>query len=134
MRGLSRRSRVAAEADLSALHVNSHAPLRLGRRAPRADDTTKRVPIHAKAVGAEAALSSGSGGGLQFPRTSTRLQSAVLACFPIHRWDFLSLAGDFPLARKLPVSLHMRGIGARFVYILRSNNDPSRHYVGRTAT
>ena len=25
----------------------------------------------------------------------------------------------------------MRGIGARFVYILRSDIDPSRHYVGR---
>ena len=28
----------------------------------------------------------------------------------------------------------MLGIGARFVYILRSNSDPSRHYVGRTAS
>jgi putative endonuclease len=28
--------------------------------------------------------------------------------------------------------LHMRGIGARFVYILRSDTDPDRHYVGRT--
>jgi len=27
----------------------------------------------------------------------------------------------------------MRGIGARFVYILRSDSDPARHYVGRTA-
>ena len=27
----------------------------------------------------------------------------------------------------------MRGIGARFVYILRSDRDPSRHYVGRTS-
>ena len=27
----------------------------------------------------------------------------------------------------------MKGIGARFVYILRSETDPSRHYVGRTA-
>ena len=27
----------------------------------------------------------------------------------------------------------MQGIGARFVYILRSNTDPSRHYVGRTS-
>ena len=27
----------------------------------------------------------------------------------------------------------MRGTGARFVYILRSESDPSRHYVGRTA-
>ncbi len=27
----------------------------------------------------------------------------------------------------------MRGIGARFVYILRSDTDPSRHYVGRTS-
>ena len=26
----------------------------------------------------------------------------------------------------------MKGIGARFVYILRSDSDPSRHYVGRT--
>ena len=25
----------------------------------------------------------------------------------------------------------MRGTGARFVYILRSDSDPSRHYVGR---
>jgi len=27
----------------------------------------------------------------------------------------------------------MRGIGARFVYVLRSESNPSRHYVGRTA-
>ena len=27
----------------------------------------------------------------------------------------------------------MRGIGKRFVYILRSESDPSRHYVGLTA-
>jgi predicted GIY-YIG superfamily endonuclease len=27
----------------------------------------------------------------------------------------------------------MEGIGQRFVYILRSERDPSRHYVGRTA-
>ena len=27
----------------------------------------------------------------------------------------------------------MQGIGARFVYILRSDSDPARHYVGRTA-
>lgn len=26
----------------------------------------------------------------------------------------------------------MRGIGARFVYILRSESNPDRHYVGRT--
>jgi predicted GIY-YIG superfamily endonuclease len=26
----------------------------------------------------------------------------------------------------------MQGIGSRFVYILRSGADPSRHYVGRT--
>jgi putative endonuclease len=25
----------------------------------------------------------------------------------------------------------MQGIGARFVYVLRSDSDPSRHYVGR---
>ena len=27
----------------------------------------------------------------------------------------------------------MRGIGARFVYILRSVSDPERHYVGRAS-
>ena len=27
----------------------------------------------------------------------------------------------------------MRGIGQRFVYILRSETDPSRHYVGSTS-
>jgi predicted GIY-YIG superfamily endonuclease len=27
----------------------------------------------------------------------------------------------------------MRGTGARFVYILRSDSDPTRHYVGRAA-
>ena len=27
----------------------------------------------------------------------------------------------------------MRGIGRRFVYILRSETEPDRHYVGRTA-
>jgi predicted GIY-YIG superfamily endonuclease len=27
----------------------------------------------------------------------------------------------------------MRGIGKRFVYVLRSENDPNRHYVGVTS-
>ena len=27
----------------------------------------------------------------------------------------------------------MQGLGARFVYILRSDSDPSRHYVGRAS-
>jgi putative endonuclease len=27
----------------------------------------------------------------------------------------------------------VRGLGARFVYILRSDSDPARHYIGRTA-
>jgi predicted GIY-YIG superfamily endonuclease len=27
----------------------------------------------------------------------------------------------------------VEGLGARFVYILRSDSDPERHYVGRTA-
>jgi putative endonuclease len=27
----------------------------------------------------------------------------------------------------------MRGIGKRFVYVLRSKSDPARHYVGMTA-
>ena len=34
---------------------------------------------------------------------------------------------------KNAVLFDMRGIGARFVYILRSDSDPARHYVGRTA-
>ena len=29
--------------------------------------------------------------------------------------------------------LDMRGIGQRFVYVLRSESDPTRHYVGRTS-
>ena len=33
----------------------------------------------------------------------------------------------------MPLLSDMRGIGARFVYILRSDSDQSRHYVGRTA-
>jgi predicted GIY-YIG superfamily endonuclease len=37
------------------------------------------------------------------------------------------------MAQKMPLFVNMRGIGARFVYILKSDNDPSRHYVGRTA-
>jgi putative endonuclease len=32
----------------------------------------------------------------------------------------------------MPPALYMRGLGARFVYILRSDSKPSRHYVGRT--
>ena len=32
----------------------------------------------------------------------------------------------------MPQPIHVRGIGARFVYILRSDSSPSRHYVGRT--
>jgi len=37
------------------------------------------------------------------------------------------------VAHKMRMIAFMRGIGARFVYILRSENDPSRHYVGRTS-
>jgi putative endonuclease len=33
----------------------------------------------------------------------------------------------------MPVDFGMRGVGGRFVYILRSDSDPSRHYVGRTS-
>jgi putative endonuclease len=33
----------------------------------------------------------------------------------------------------MPLAASVRGIGARFVYILRSESDPSRHYVGRTS-
>ena len=33
----------------------------------------------------------------------------------------------------MPMPSDMQGIGARFVYVLRSDSDPSRHYVGRTA-
>ena len=33
----------------------------------------------------------------------------------------------------MPRDFGMRGVGARFVYILRSDSDPSRHYVGRTS-
>ena len=28
---------------------------------------------------------------------------------------------------------HMRGIGRRFVYVLQSESDPARHYVGTTS-
>jgi putative endonuclease len=37
------------------------------------------------------------------------------------------------MARKMPLLFDMRGIGARFVYILRSDSNPSLHCVGRTA-
>ena len=37
------------------------------------------------------------------------------------------------MARELPLIVSMRGIGARFVYILRSESDSARHYVGRTS-
>jgi len=30
------------------------------------------------------------------------------------------------------IAIHVQGVGARFVYVLRSDSDPSRHYVGRT--
>ena len=36
------------------------------------------------------------------------------------------------MAQLMLVVTVMRGIGARYVYILRSDSDPSRHYVGRT--
>ena len=38
-----------------------------------------------------------------------------------------------PAGAKDASPIHMHGIGARFVYILRSDADPSRHCVGRTA-
>jgi putative endonuclease len=37
------------------------------------------------------------------------------------------------MARKMPLNISMRGIGARFVYVLRSESDSLRHYVGRTS-
>lgn len=36
------------------------------------------------------------------------------------------------MARNMPLVSIMRGIGRRFVYILRSESDPTRHYVGVT--
>ena len=35
------------------------------------------------------------------------------------------------MARGMRTRIRMHGIGARFVYILRSETDPSRHYIGR---
>ena len=43
--------------------------------------------------------------------------------------DFLS---QF-LAHFMRIHVAMRGIGQRFVYVLRSESDPARHYVGRTS-
>ena len=37
------------------------------------------------------------------------------------------------MARNVPCVLGMRGSGQRFVYILRSEGDPNRHYVGVTS-
>jgi predicted GIY-YIG superfamily endonuclease len=34
------------------------------------------------------------------------------------------------MARKMPLVSLMRAIGRRFVYILRSDSEPMRHYVG----
>ena len=34
------------------------------------------------------------------------------------------------MARKMPLLSLMRGIGRRFVYILRSESEPMHHYVG----
>jgi len=33
----------------------------------------------------------------------------------------------------MPLTSSVRGVGARFVYILGSDSDPDRHYVGRTS-
>ena len=40
-------------------------------------------------------------------------------------------SGDGP--KDATDDIRMRGVGARFVYILRSDVDPTRHYVGRTS-
>ena len=37
------------------------------------------------------------------------------------------------LARLVPVQISMKGTGHRFVYILRSDAEPCRHYVGTTS-
>ena len=49
--------------------------------------------------------------------------------YPREPPDFLTI---FAGARNATASV-MEGIGRRFVYILRSERDPARHYVGRTA-
>ena len=37
------------------------------------------------------------------------------------------------MARRMPRTSLMRGVGQRFVYLLHSESDPTRHYVGVTA-
>jgi len=44
----------------------------------------------------------------------------------------LENSSTFRLARSVRVSLRMHGIEKRIVYVLRSDTDPSRQYVGIT--
>ena len=47
---------------------------------------------------------------------------------------FHGTASEFPIVLAGPkdaTAIQMQGVGARFVYVLRSDSDPSRHYVGR---
>ena len=56
--------------------------------------------------------------------------------FRVLRDRFAPHAGEFLLifaGAKHATAIYVQGLGARFVYILRSESDPSRHYVGRTA-
>jgi putative endonuclease len=40
---------------------------------------------------------------------------------------------EFRAGQEYAEGLLMRGLGARFVYILRSEREPSRHYIGRAS-
>jgi putative endonuclease len=65
---------------------------------------------------------------IQIARPYEETEYSAVSCgdFLRQRWD--SFAGLAHAKEHL-----MRGIGARFVYNLRSDSDPSRHYVGRAS-
>jgi predicted GIY-YIG superfamily endonuclease len=65
----------------------------------------------------------------RFSRTCVLPNTAASAYLALYPYDSAQIRAG---VRNATV-LDMRGIGARFVYILRSDGDSSRHYVGRTS-
>ena len=71
--------------------------------------------------------------GPQFLQSVLDLECAVSTYAGLNAEPLTPHLSYFSLARTMPVTSHMRGVGARFVYILRSGRDPLRHYVGPTS-
>jgi hypothetical protein len=114
-------------------------PARLRSHFGRASSTSarfarRRTQLRAsptREVCLDEACARASEGGPQFPLAAVDSKVAASAYIVFHPKAFPPNCQSISTARKMPQPIDIRGMGARFVYILRSDSSPSRHYVGR---